>query len=170
VSFYSRDIIRRVREEQANPTASPEASPALLAAIPPDAPMDDATITVWNGERWVDYEQWFCSRPVAREDSPAEAASAIHTDAVYVGGVCGERRIWLIKDGQRWLLFVGSRKAGGRRRDFATPFLAHAIRTAEAWYGAPRDGWRAENRDEKGIYEAASVPPQNPDHAEGARE
>jgi len=49
VSFYSRDIIRRVREEQANPTASPEASPALLAAIPPDAPMDDATITVWNG-------------------------------------------------------------------------------------------------------------------------
>jgi hypothetical protein len=170
VSFYSRDIIRRVREEQENPTASSQASPAPLAAIPADAPMDYATITVWNGERWVDYERWCPSRPVAREDPPTDAASAIPAEAVCVVGACGERRICLIKDGERWLLFVGSRKAGRRRKGFATPFLAHAIRTAETWYGAPSDGWRAENRDEKGIHEAASVPPQDSDHAESARE
>jgi hypothetical protein len=170
VSFYSRDIIRRVREEQENPTATPEASPPLLAAIPPEAPMDDATITVWDGERWLDYAQWRRSHPVAREDPPADARLAIPAETVCVAGACGERRICLIKDGERWLLFAGARKAGGRRKDFATPFLAHAIRTAEAWHGAPRDGWRAENRDEKGIHEAARVPPQNPDHAEGARE
>jgi hypothetical protein len=169
VSFYSRDIIRRVREEQENPTATPEASPTLLAAIPADAPVDDATITAWNGERWVEYEQWRPS-PLAPKDPPTETGPPTPGEAVCVAGACGERPIWLIRSGERWLMFVGSRKSGGRRRDFATPFLAHAIRTAEAWYGAPRDGWRAENRDEKGIHEAASVPPQNPDHAEGARE
>jgi hypothetical protein len=132
--------------------------------------MDGATITVWNGERWVDYAPWFSCRPVARESLPAESSPAVPADAVCVAGACGERRIWLIKDGQRWLMFVGSRKAGARRKDFASPFLAHAIRTAEQWYGAPRDGWRTENRDEKGIHEAASVPPQDPDHAGGARE
>ena len=170
MSFYSRDIIRRVREEQENPAATPETPPVLLAAIPPDAPMDDATITVWNGETWVDYGQWRRSRPVAREDPTADAMPAISLEAVCVVGACSERRIWLMKDGQRWLMFVGSRKAGGRIKDFATPFLAHAIRTAEASYGAPRGGWRAENRDEKGIHEAAGVPPQDPDYAEGARE
>jgi hypothetical protein len=170
VSFYSRDIIRRVREQQENPAVGPEVSAPLLASIPPDAPMDDATITVWNGERWVDFEHWRYNRPVPLEDPPTDAGPAIPVAAECVAGVCGERRICLIKDGERWLMVVGSRKASRRRKDFATPFLAHAIRTAEAWYGAPRDGWRAENRDEKGIHEAASVPPQDPDHAEGARE
>jgi hypothetical protein len=132
--------------------------------------MDDAMIVVWNGKRWMAYEPWLATAPLVREEPPAQSARTIPADAVCVAGVCGEQRIWLIKDGERWLLMVGSRKASGRRRDFASPFLAHAIRTAEAWYGAPRDGWRGENREAKGIHEAASVPPQDPDHAEAARE
>ena len=31
----------------------------------PDAPMDDAVITVWNGERFVAYQQWLASAPLA---------------------------------------------------------------------------------------------------------
>jgi hypothetical protein len=170
VSFYSRDIIRRVRQQEENPTAGQPVPATQLAAIPPEARMDDATITVWNGEGWVDYEQWRRSRQVVRQDRPAECGSAIPAEAACVAGACGDRRIWLVKLGERCLMFVDSRKAGGRRKDFATLFLAHAIRTAETWYGAPRDGWRAENRDEKGIHEAASVPPQDPDHAQAARE
>lgn len=147
MSFYSRDIIRRVREREQDPAASETALAPTLASIPAEAPMDDATITVWNGERWVAYDQWRRTRAFQREAAPADPAPLFPANAVCVTGVCGERRVWLSKDGERWLMFVGSRKARGRRRDFATPFLAHAIRTAEAWYGAPRAGWRAE--DEK---------------------
>jgi hypothetical protein len=52
--------------------------------------------------------------------------------------------VWLVRDRDRWLMFAGSRAAGGRRKDFASPFLEHAMRTAEFWYGVPATGWRAE--------------------------
>ena len=65
-------------------------------------------------------------------------------------GLCTGTRIWLVRDGDRWLMFAGGRRAGNRRRDFASPFLEHAIRTAEAWYGVPANGWCVEEkRDEK---------------------
>jgi hypothetical protein len=35
--------------------------------------------------------------------------------------------------------------AGARRswlKDFASPYLAHAVRTAEAWYGPAAGGWQ----------------------------
>jgi hypothetical protein len=41
-------------------------------------------------------------------------------------------------------MFAGSRGASGRRKDFASPYLEHAMRTAELWYGMPAEGWRAE--------------------------
>jgi hypothetical protein len=63
-----------------------------------------------------------------------------------VAAYCGGTRVWLVRDGERWLMYTGSRKAAGRRRDFASPFLAHAMRTAEEWYGAPDGGWRAEKK------------------------
>ena len=37
----------------------------MLEQIPPDAAMDDATITVWNGERWVAYDTWLATKPIA---------------------------------------------------------------------------------------------------------
>jgi hypothetical protein len=41
---------------------------------------------------------------------------------------------------------LAEEKAGSRRRDFASPFVEHAMRTAEAWYGPPASGWRPETR------------------------
>ena len=68
----------------------------------------------------------------------------IPPEAVCVTATCGGTRVWLVRDRDRWLMFAGSRTASGRRKDFASPFLEHAMRTAEFWYGAPANGWRAE--------------------------
>src|ERR1039458_8327916 len=43
---------------------STDGTPALLEQIPPDAPMDAATLTVWNGERWVAYDRWLATAPI----------------------------------------------------------------------------------------------------------
>ena len=68
----------------------------------------------------------------------------IPPDAACVSAICGNARVWLVRDRDRWLMYAGSRAAGGRRKDFASPYLEHAMRTAEFWYGAPANGWRAE--------------------------
>lgn len=104
--------------------------------------MDDATITIWNGERFVAHEKWLATAPVVSD--PVEQEPAMQCGADCVSALCGGTRIWLARDGGRWLMFAGSRKANGRRKDFASPFLAHAKRTAEHWYGAPATGWHAE--------------------------
>ena len=165
---YGREALRLLRERQANP--QPEHQPSLLDQIPPDAPMDDATVTVWNGERFVAYEKWLATAPIIVE-ARLEDKSAIPADADCVAGECGGTRIWLVKDGERWLMYVGARKAGKRRRDFASPFLGHAIRTAEQWYGAPGGGWRAEKgRDGRaaGTNETADLSPQDSTDEKGA--
>jgi hypothetical protein len=59
--------LRKLREQQAA-AREPERQPSLLEQIPVDAPMDDATITVWNGERFVAYDKWLAHRPVATEE------------------------------------------------------------------------------------------------------
>jgi hypothetical protein len=149
----SCEALRRLREQQSRPAREVDSAPRLLEQIPPDAPMDDATITVWDGERFVAYEKWLATAPVAVEGSGG--ALAIPHQADCVAGVCGSTRIWLVRDGDRWLMFAGSRKAGSRRKDFASPCLAHAMRTAEQWYGAPTDGWHTE-RGRNGSGEEAS--------------
>ena len=144
---YGREALRRLRERQECAVQEPERQTILLEQIPEDAPTDDAVLTVWNGELWVAYQKWLANAPLAVDAKPREERNpAIPADAECVAGSCGGVRIWLVGGGERWLMFVGSRKAGGRRRDFASPFLAHAIRTAEAWYGAPGDGWRADDK------------------------
>ncbi len=141
---YGRQALRRLREQQAQTAQGPERHVPLLEHISPDAPMDDATLTVWNGERFVAYEKWLATAPLAIEERTDKDKPAIPCNASCVAGDCGGTRIWLVKDGERWLMYVGSRNAGGRRKDFASPFLAHAIRTAEQWYGPPASDWRAE--------------------------
>lgn len=138
----SCEALRRLREQQSRPAREADSAPRLLEQIPPDAPTDDATITVWDGERFVAYEKWLATAPVAVD--PVEQAAGMPRDADCVWAVCGGMRIWLVRDGDRWLMFAGSRKAGGRRKDFASPFLAHAMRTVEQWYGAPAGSWQAE--------------------------
>ncbi len=158
--MYGREALRRLREQQAK-AAAPECRPSLLAQIPPDAPTDDATLTVWNGARWVSWDKWMATAPFVREDKPDDAGLAVPKDATCVAGECGGVKVWLVKGGERWLMYVGSRKAGGRRRDFASPYLEHAIRTAEHWYGAPGGGWRIEKGWDGNGREAADLPPQD---------
>ncbi len=158
--MYGREALRRLRERQAA-RKQPALQTSLLDEIPADAPMDDATLTVWNGERFVAYDKWLATAPIVRVDEHAEGAEgAIPANATCVAGECGGVRVWLVRDGERWLMYVGSRKPSGRRRDFATPYLAHAIRTAEQWYGASRSGWRAEKKSDGRAGESLDLPPQ----------
>jgi hypothetical protein len=144
--FYSRAAMREARRER---EAGNPGTPRLvtLADVPADAPYDDAeaVLHVWVDDNFVPYAKWLASSPISVESVAAEN-TPIPADATCVAGVCGGTRVWLVRDGDRWLMFAGSRNASGRRRDFASPFLGHAIRTAEFWYGAPVNGWRAEGK------------------------
>ena len=71
---YGREALRRLRQQQMQ---QPESQASLLEQIPPDAAMDDATITVWNGERWVAYDSWLASAPITCEESPPRKESGI---------------------------------------------------------------------------------------------
>ena len=137
---YGLEALRKFRETQEGRGLSPDRPGSVLAEIRPDAPADAATITVWNGERFVAYDRWLARAPIVREEmvGPPGAASSVGADC------CGTH-VWLVRDGERWLMFVGSRRNAGRRRDFASPFLDHAIRTAEQWYGAAGAGWQVED-------------------------
>jgi hypothetical protein len=135
---YSREALRRFREER----KEPKRELSILEQVPPDAPADDAVLTVWNGERFIAWEKWLATAPIVIENRAA--GPVIPVDAECVSADCGGTRVWLARDGDRWLMFAGSRKS--RRKDFASPFLEHAIRTAEQWYGAARDGWQVEKR------------------------
>jgi hypothetical protein len=155
MSTYGREALRLLRESQQQARTGPQEPhkdwPSVLDGIPPDAPMDDATLTVWNGKRFVAYERWLATAPVVREEKwPDQSMPFLLANTTCVTGECGGRRVCLVKDGERWLMYVGSRKAGGRRRDFASPFPGHAIRTAEQWYGVAGSGWRAEQNGNEG--------------------
>lgn len=143
MSLYGLDALRRLRERQEAGTDNPPPQPFRLEDVPPDAPMDDAVITVWNGDRFIAWEKW---RAIAPVEIAEQKSAAIPADANCISADCGGTRVWLVRDGERWLMFVHGRRAGNRRRDFASPFMEHAIRTAEAWYGGPAGGWRREER------------------------
>ena len=143
-AIYGSGALRRLREQQDAHIAAQECQPSLLDQISPDAPMDDAILTVWNGERFVAHDSWLATAPVQHDEVPAKPKYP--TDADCIVGICGNTRIRLLKDGERWLMSTRPRKAWRRRKDFASPFLDHAVRTAEQWYGTPAAGWRADER------------------------
>lgn len=145
-SVYGLEALRRLRERQQARANRLDRQPSLLEQIPPDAPMDDAVITVWNGERFIAWEKWLATAPVEVGELAQEGA-VIPARASCMIANCGGTRVWLVRDGERWSMFVGVRRAGNRRKDFASPFMEHAMRTAEAWYGTPAGGWREEMRD-----------------------
>jgi hypothetical protein len=143
--MYGSEALRQLRERQAN-RQEPERQASLLEQIPPDAPMDDATICAWDGERFVGYDLWRAKVKVEADPEPPDPLAAL-ADATVVAATCGGTRLWLVRDGERWFLYVGTKKGSGRRRDFASPYLAHAIRTAEQWYGAA-EVWRPDKRND----------------------
>jgi hypothetical protein len=146
--FYSRAAMREARLER-EARASGRPRQVTLAEVPADAPYEDAdaVLHVWADDRFVPYAKWLASSPISVEPVAAEEVQ-VPADATCVAGTCGGIRVWLVRDGDRWLMFAGSRNASGRRRDFASPFLGHAIRTAEFWYGSPVNSWRAEGKRE----------------------
>ena len=155
---YSLEAWRRFRERKERQPESTASAGPTLADIPPDAEMDNGiVIGFWNGERFASWEKWLATAPLAVDASPPKTPPL---DASAYGADCDGTSVWLVKDGDRWLMFAGSRKAGSRRRDFASPFLEHAMRTAEAWYGPAADGWRPEVRTAqggKGVLDADSA-------------
>ena len=74
--FYGRDALRRLREQQAA-AQEPQQEPSLLEQIPADAPMDDATLTVWTGERFMSYDEWLATAPLVIEELPQERKARI---------------------------------------------------------------------------------------------
>ena len=70
--IYGREALRKHREERAQVEEHQERQASLLSEIPGDAQMDDATITVWDGQRFVAWEKWLAARPVLTEDPPQE--------------------------------------------------------------------------------------------------
>jgi hypothetical protein len=54
--------------------------------------------------------------------------------------ICGSTRVWLVREGERWEMYAGSRKRG-RRTDFASFWLRHSMEVAEDWYGPAIKGW-----------------------------
>ena len=72
--LYGREALRRLREQQAA-AQEPERQPSLLEQIPPGAPMDDATLTVWNGERFVAYDKWLATALLVTEERSHEPKS-----------------------------------------------------------------------------------------------
>jgi hypothetical protein len=109
-----------------------------LKDIPPDVEMDDATITFWNGEKFEDIANWppyTLIEPCTPRIDPA---------SIRVTALCGTTTVELRRDGSRWLMWVGTPPR--RRKDFATPFVEHAQRTAVFWYGEARSGWTVLDR------------------------
>ena len=141
--FYSRAAMRQAREERESRASGYQTRAVTLADIPADAEYEDAgaVLHVWADGRFIPYAKWLASAPISF-DSTSTPETSIPRDAKCVAAECGGTRVWLVRDGDRWLMYAGSRGAAGRRRDFASPFLSHAIRTAEFWYGAPTTGWR----------------------------
>jgi len=144
---YSLEAWRRLRERRGQQPESSKPAEPTLAEIPPDAEMDDGiTLGCWNGERFVSWADWIAGTTFSRAPSP-EADAELEA-AAYIAE-CGATRVWLVRDGDRWLMFAGKKSASTRRRDFASPWLDHAKRTAEAWYGAASKGW-IEQRSKQG--------------------
>lgn len=69
--IYGRQALRQYLEQTQQPR-----EPDLLAQIPADAQMDDATLTVWNGERFVAWDRWLATAPLIIEDAPPKETTA----------------------------------------------------------------------------------------------
>ena len=81
-AIYGSDALRLMRAQQGASTAAPECQPSLLEQVPPDAPMDDAILTVWNGERVVAYNSWLATAPIQCDEEPAKPEYPTDADRI----------------------------------------------------------------------------------------
>lgn len=94
--MYGREALRHLRERQAQGSGKPESQSSLLEGISPDAPMDDAAITVWDGERFVSYDKWLATAPLIVEERTEESRKPIREGR-------GRPRATVAHDAQRLL-------------------------------------------------------------------
>ncbi len=95
MSMYGREALRQFREQQALPPEQRQLS--ILEQIPADTPMDDAAITVWNGTRWIAWDKWLATAPLAREEGPLKPATkqARHeAPGLPEKGSAGQEELW----------------------------------------------------------------------------
>lgn len=131
---YSLEQLRRLRQRQQQ-SSDPNLDSSDISETATDR---ETSPSIFDGKRYTP-EEWIWNHinVVPVEPKPDEKCPVHWAD-------CGATRVWIVKDGSRWLMYVGSRQPDSRRTDFASPFLNHAIETAEYWYGLPRDGWHVE--------------------------
>jgi hypothetical protein len=125
---YSLEAWRRLRARKELPQPAPESKPE---------------------ERTIPWRHWFATAPLEIDEEALKARAQEEARADVYSAHCGGTPVWLVRQGPRWLMFAGSRRPESRRKDFASPSLEHSKRTAEAWYGAPSDGWHAEGPPKK---------------------
>ena len=138
----------------------------LCAAAPPDAEYEQPkkAIHVWYEGRFIPYDTWLARGPVAIEEQPPQSVSASATGAM---AQCGATTVWLVQDGSRYLMYAGAKDAAHRRRDFASPYIEHAMLTAELWYGPAAGSWRLTGKEERGAdrnSETEDVPAEDIGH------
>ena len=90
--IYGSQALHRLRERQAA-AREPERQASLLEQIPVDAEMDDATITVWNGEKFMAFDKWLAKRPVATE-TKADVERKLAETKVVRSEAGGQERLW----------------------------------------------------------------------------
>ena len=141
---YSLEAWRRLTEPKQNPCQQePECS-----EVPGDAAADKGPpASIFDGKRYTP-EEWIWHHCVPKD--PVKARPEPDDKCPVHWADCGGTRVWIVRDGERWLMYAGSRRPGSRKTDFASPFLTHAMQTAECWYGPPHDGWHAEEDLAKG--------------------
>jgi hypothetical protein len=93
--------------------------------------------------RTIPWREWFATAGIEVDPAAAKVTAPQDDSAGVYTAFCRDAAVWLVRQGSRWVMFAGSRRPECRR-DFASPFLEHAKRTAAAWYGPAPDGWRAE--------------------------
>ncbi len=101
--------LRRFREQQDARARQTGGQGSLLEQVPVDAPYEapDAALHAWNGQKWVPWSKWLATAPVAGEKTMPE--SKIPADAACVTAHCGGTRVWIVRDGERWSMYAGSR-------------------------------------------------------------
>ena len=95
--IYTREALRKRQEEQQAAEDRQAREADLLPQIPADAEMDDATLCVWNGERFVAWDMWVVTRPVSTDDAPPnekEAAPKQQAAPARARGLNDQEGLW----------------------------------------------------------------------------
>jgi hypothetical protein len=79
--IYGREALRQYREQEPATDGRQARNVDLLSQVPADAPMDDAVLTVWNGERFVAWDKWLATAPlIVEQQQPQESKAAPAAD------------------------------------------------------------------------------------------